>query len=326
MIEATHDGRTWTAWCEALGVDDVYYRWAHLQLWGDAWQLQPLGIRYVDPAGTVLLPLLRSSLDALPGGTGRCDLRTAYDFGGPLLRGSDAVLPRFEAAWDALLADLRCVTLFQRIHPFHPRWPSAATVHAQNHVVDLSGGIEAVRARTYGSWRRDRVKAERLGCTTAVEADPTLFARLYAGTMDRLEAPAWYRFSEATLAALIALPEVTQLVTRGPDGTPLASALSLRSGDVRFYHLSASDPAGRGFFPNHHLLDGLLAHAIDDGCHTVHLGGGAPSLTRFKSRVGSHTVPYRVERRVVDPPTYTALCEATGCHDGAFPAYLGVRP
>ena len=326
MIEPTHDGATWTRWCEQAGVHDVYYRWEHLQLWADEWNLEPLGVRYVDPDGTVLVPLLRASLDPLPGGDGRCDLRTAYDFGGPLLVGSTALWSRFEAAWAALLIQLRCVTLFQRIHPFHTAWPSTAAVHAENHVADLTGGLEAVRGRTYGAWRRDRVKAERAGCTTAVEADPALFQRLYTTTMDKVGAPAWYRFSRSTLEGLIALPEVTQLVTRGPDGTPLASALSLRSGPRRFYHLAASDPAARGLFPNHHLLDRLLAHAIDDGCSAVHLGGGAPSLSRFKSRVGSHTVPYRIEKRVVDPAAYAALCTATGCQAGPFPAYLGFHP
>lgn len=325
-LATTVDGATWRGWCDAVGLDDVYYRWEHLAIWARAWKLAPLGIRWVDDQGTVLLALLRDDLDALPGGAGRCDLRTAYDMGGPLLFGPPATFDRFEHAWDDLLRELGCVTLFQRLHPFRSALPRGATLHAQNRVAPLEGGIDAVRARMYGSWRRDRNRAEREGCTTTVEHDPALFAALYRVTMERVGAAAFYRFDEATLTDLVRLQDVTQLVTRGPEGRPAATALSLRSGDVRFYHLSASDPDQRHLRPSHHLVDGLLQHAIDDGCRAVHLGGGAPSLYRFKSRVGPETVPYRVEKRVVDPDAYAALCAATGRNEGPFPAYLGWTP
>lgn len=330
MIETTSDRATWERWCDAAGLHDVFYRWDHLRMWADAWELQILALRYTDPHGTVLLPLLRDDLDALPQGQGRCDLRTAYDFGGPRVFGASdqrsGVFTRFQPVFDELLATLGCVTLFMRLHPFEAAAGPHAKLHAENRVVDLTGGIEAVRARMYGTWRRNWRKACRNGLVTAPEHDPALFSRLYDQTMDKVDAAAWYRFDEATFERMLALRDVGQLVTRTAEGTPIASTLYLTSGSSCFYHLGCSDAAYRDLRPNHHLMEALCQRAVELGSERLHLGGGAPSLLRFKSHLGREAVPYYVVKRVVDPTAYDALCAATGSTPGPFPAYLGWSP
>jgi hypothetical protein len=335
-IEATSDGSIWAAWCDAVGLDDVYYDWSHVAIWAREWGCEPVGVRFEGSGGHVHLVVLKHALDALAGGAGRCDVKTAYDFGGPVVTGDLAVLDAFSTAWDALLADWGAVTEFQRLHPFHLEWTDGllpgVVKHTDNLVVDLSAGYDAVRAGYYGSWRRDLQKAERYADAGALTArvvespddgDIAVFARLYAQTMEGLEAPPWYRFSDATHAALLRHPATALIRVDAPTG-PAAAAISLRSSDTRFYHLSASEWALRKRFPNHLLLDTLIRHALEDGCARVHLGGGAPSLKRFKSRVANAAVPYFVRKRVVDEDVLAAICAANDLPTGpSFPPWLG---
>jgi hypothetical protein len=315
---------TWADWCADAGLSDVYWRAGHFQVWMDAWDTGFFGMSWRDGDAHVLCATLLDPLDVLPHGAGRFHAKTPYDFGGPRTVAGHPEPAAFATAWCAALASAGVITEFARLHPFHPA-PPDAVLHAENLVVDLSGGYDAVRAAYHGSWRRDLQKAERTTAAFAIDPSPSTeavdrFSALYDLTMDRVDAAPWYRFDRATFRALLALDDLS-LATVTHDDEVVAAALLLASGDVRFYHLSASVPTRR-LWPNHLLLDGLIRHALADGARAVHLGAGAPALRRFKSRVANSAVPYHLVRRVLDPAAVEAIAREVPTTE-AFPPFLG---
>ncbi len=280
----------------------------------------------------MLLCVLRCDLSRIPGGSGHCDVRTAYNFGGPLWTGgSEPDVAAFERDWDGMLHEWGAVTEFMRLHPFrHTVVPSYSVSHFNDHVVDLTQGYKAARARYYGSWRRDLQRAERLQLEVVVSTNPDkhevgAFELLYALTMERLGAPLWYRFSARTVAGLFALDDVSMVTAYAPSGEPAALGCLLRSGPQLFYHLSAADPAHRELHPTHLMLDAMVRAGCARGCEYLHLGGGALSLQKFKSRLASGSVPYYIVKRVLDEDIYASICAMNDLPiDGeVFPAWLG---
>jgi hypothetical protein len=313
-LEVTSDPRQWESWCDRAGLHDVYYRFSYLHVWEEHERARAFGIRLMASSGVVLYPVLLVPLDALPRGSGLCDLRTPYDFGGPLALGDDPadLLALFEKHMAEARRDWRVVSEFCRLHPFaHRALPPDATLHAHNQWVDLSGGYQAAYERYDPKWRNQLRAALRTGIEVEFTAVPSreeveTFFHLYTDTMARVGASEEYAFSRPTIERLLALPE-SWLATARYQGRPVASAIFLRSVDDLFYFLSASDGASRKYRPNNALLDRAAARASDLGCRRLHLGGGAPGLRHFKAQMGPDTVPYHVLRRIHRPADYSAL-------------------
>ncbi len=326
-LETTDDPVVFDAWAAEAGVDDVYFslRWA--ALWAAEDRGQPLGLRGHGPTGTVLYPALRVPLDRLPGGAGRCDLRTAYDFGGPLPVAGEpaAAQAAFLAAQGALMAELGVVTEFARLHPLRiTTWPADAERYADQHIVDLTLGVDAIRAAWHKTFRRNARKAEASELTAAVHTavPPELadaFTRLYAATMDKVGAVQAYYFDPSTLRATLALPEASLVAVQDGDQV-IAAAILLRSGPDLFYFLGASDADALAKRPNNLLFATAIAWAVDQGLRRLHLGAGSESLRRFKAQIGTGTAPYALLRRTWDPAAAAAIGQALGL-DPAAPTF-----
>lgn len=342
MISTTRDPDRWRRWCSDAGVDDPYWSWNHLTVWAPEWNARPLGVRWTEERGdgdgngrveTILHPVLQVPLDRLRKGAGLTDVRTAYDFAGPLHRGRDPTeaMARFEEEWSGWTLDNGVVTEFLRLHPTAlPSRPSWALFHADNHAVDLTPSYEEIRSSYHGSWRRNLRKAEGHGLAVEVADTPPTdlaeaFIALYHRAMVALQAPFWFHFRNQTLRRFLALPDTGLVVVRDRAGEVLAAATYLASGSTLFYHLGCSERRGLDLRPNHRLFDALIRMGKKRGFRLLHLGGGSPSLRRFKRHLGNTTVPYFVVKRVVDPRAYAELCRmnVAGVAEHAFPAYIG---
>ena len=333
MLRTTENGVSWSAWCEDLGVDDVYWSWDHLVLWAREWGAKPVGVLWKGTGGVIMHPVLLVPLDRLEGGRGFVDVRTAYDFGGPrLVRGEDprGAMASFESDWLEWTRNARVVTEFLRLHPTAlPVRPTSAAFQADHYIVDLTDPYEEIRARFRSSWRSRLRQGERGGSRVSMTEAPSLeevqsFIRHYQDTMSRVGAAPWFRFHEETLAGLVALPKTWLATVWSPAGRAVAHAVFLGSGGTLFYHLSCSDPKHLELRPNHLLLDAAVRFGQQMGFTAFHLGGGSPSLAEFKAGMGGRTVPYHVVRKVVDPLAYGSLCAANEVNpDGSsFPAYV----
>jgi hypothetical protein len=319
----------WDRWLAAAGVDDIYFTLRYARIWERDEQGRAVGIRHTSERGTVLYPLLQIPLDALTLGEGLCDLRTPYDFGGPLALGPDpeALLAEYAPLHRELARDWKVVSELARLHPFaHRAVPQDATFHAEHSVVDLRGGYDSVSARYHGNQRNFVRVARRAGVEVEIRAaaPPSVtdvFFDMYRETMAALGAAGHYYFLRETVLAVASLDECLLAVARH-DHAPVASSLFLRSDRDLFYFLSGSDRRSLPLRPNNLLLDEVARHAIALGCARVHLGGGSPGLRHFKSQIGTSKVPYFVLRRIYQPETYERLRAANGgAESPAFPAY-----
>jgi len=327
-FQTTGDDGTWSAWLAEAGIDDVYYRASYAEIWAREEQGSFVGIRYESPTGQMLYPLLLVPLNSLPGGSGLFEARSPYDFGGPWADGPDleALHGEFRDTLVGWLQRRGVVSEFARLHPLRRGGqPADAKIHAENFAVNLTIPFDELFSSQHRRHRRavrafDRRNHETHWISDISAEDATAFTELYARTMTRVGASTDYRFAEQTLAALMALDEMS-LVRATSQAEVTGAALFLRSGDDLFYYLGASaDDRSPG--TNNAIFDAAIRNAQSRGLRTLHLGGGSESLRNFKSQIATGTVPYRVLQRIIDQPRYAALCEACGVSGSTyFPAF-----
>lgn len=332
MIEVTTSAPCWDAWRSEVSLDDVYYDLRYLEIWQGWERGEAVGVRFTHPLGTVLYPVIRVPLDSLAAGAGAVDLRTAYDFGGPLAFGErpGELMAAFERVWTGVVKSWGGVTEFCRLHPFRCRHhPAEARFHAGNYVVELDGDPEEILARLHATHRRYVRRARRDGLLARVHGSPSAerteaFAALYRETMERVEGPAFYRFPRRLLTRLLALDETSLVAVDDAEG-PVAMAIFLASGRELFYFLGASTRRASLHAPNALVHDEARRFARERGFERIHYGGGGEGVRQFKSRIADREVPYYVVRRVHDPRRYARLLAANDCRDdGPFPGYHGL--
>jgi len=338
-VSITRNSQEWDGWCKQAGLDDVYFTLRYGKVWEEQEAGTVVGIRLQSELGDVLYPLLQVSLDRLDEGRGLCDLRVPYDFGGPWfsthggpLAARLALADEFDAVMAQLAREWNVVTEFGRMHPHAPvLYNGRQPAYAEHYWVDLSRGLEGVRGDSHPNHRKNVRGARKRGaavCFTSpadVEAEARRasedFIALYARSMDRLGATKSFRFSEQTLRAVLALPEIHIATARLGDAIA-GMAVFLHAGQVLFYFLAASEPAHQYCRPANLILEEGISLAFHLGCTGLHLGGGHSGLAAFKSQIGRHRIPYYLRKQIWAPAAYEKILVANGCTaEAVFPGY-----
>jgi len=341
-LETTRDPNEWEAWRGAMGLEDAYYRADYGRIWEGEESAEWVGLRYgAGEAGEVLYPVLRDPLDYLPAAEGHCDLRTAYDFGGPVVRGERPAeaMREFREALEGLAGEWGVVTEFARLHPYRvTTLPDAAGFHADNLHVDLTRDVDGVRGAYADRHARRVGEAEEAGLEVALyhgeEAGAWSedFIELYYRTMLRVGAGGHYFFLPETLRSLVRHPKMTLAVVRLPGGASgggakiVGAGMFFRAAEVVYYYLSGSHPHHLEKRPNNLMLDRIVEYGCGNSFERLHLGGGDESLRGFKSQVATGSVSYHILQKVYDEKAYRRLAKSVGGDpdpdaDGAFPAY-----
>ena len=326
-FKVAREAATWQAVGGEHVEQDFYYSWDFLAAWAREEGAEPLGLTYDNGTHLILYPVLRIPLDSLPGGEGLSDLRTPYDFGGPIAFGPDLhlALKTFELALCQFARDEGIVTEFARIQPFDVLIrPGLAEKHADNLIVDLRLSKSDLEAGQDGRHRSSVRAAQRFGLRFQLSSSPVSgeideWCRLYRATMSRLNASATYRSSDQLFHELLCLP-TARLASVHLDDETLAMAIAVYSKLDVFYYLSASTERARKFKANNFLLQELAKMSQAEGRRFLHLGGGSPSLRHFKSQVATGTIPYFVVRRQFDTALYERLSQPF-INSGEFPSY-----
>ena len=256
-------------------------------------------------------------------GGGRCDITSAYGYGGPLGSGN------WRGAFRDACREQGVVSEFIRFHPLLQNQRDLEDVElrpVQDTVtVDTRLDDEGLLAQMQPTARNKLRKAERRGVRAEESRDLGRFHDLYQETMQRADAHEAYLFDGAYFAGLDRLGDRLLMLDAG-----CAAALFICGGGAMHYHLSGSTAEGRRDAATNLLLWEAMRHARERGLQTLHLGGGlraGDALATFKQSVGAGRAPYVQGRAVHDPDAYRALCQEAGVPEQGefFPAYRAGR-
>jgi Acetyltransferase (GNAT) domain len=250
---------------------------------------------------------------------GRCDITSAYGYGGPLGGGD------WRSAFRDACRERGVVSEFIRFHPLLQNQHDLEDVDlrpVQDTVtVDTRLEDEGLLAQMQPTARNKLRKAERRGVRAHESRDLGRFHDLYHETMQRTDADEAYLFDGAYFAGLDQLGERLLMLDAS-----CAAALFICGDGAMHYHLSGSTAEGRRDAATNLLLWEAMRHARERGLHTLHLGGGlrpGDALATFKQSIGAGRAAYVQGRAVHDAEAYRALCREAGVPaDGEFfPAY-----
>ena len=283
---------------------------------------------------TILMPLVLRPLAAESWAAPReeaWDATTPYGYGGPFAWG-DGWLEEgaFWRAYESFCREARVVCTFARLSVFAGQlartWPGRIAARGPNVVVSLTGGAGAARARYRRDVPRRLRRAAREGLTA--EVDPAgarldAFCEIYAHTMERRGASAWYRFPRAFFERLVAaLPGQVAFVHVLQGGRVVSSELALASATHVYSFLGGTDAAAFRAFPNELLKDATVAWAAGAGKDAYVLGGAkeeGDGLLRHKKLFGppEAVVPFQTAALMHDEEAYQALARRRAASEAA---------
>lgn len=308
-------------------------RWLDLDGYREAWARRtdddPFGrpeylaaaalIDAAEPAGfahgDVLYPFLVRPLEG-----GRCDITSAYGYGGPYGHGP------WRDAFASACRDHAVVSEFVRFHPLRANQSNAGgdlrtwLLHDVI-TVDTTLDDDGLLAQMAPTARNKLRKAQRAGVQVQRSDDLDAFHELYTASMQRLGARRFYFFSREFFDALRGLADDLVLLDAG-----LAAGLFLCGGGAMHYYLSGATAQARDVAASNLLLFEAMRLARSRGLTTLSLGGGLRAgdpLHRFKESLGAGRAAAWLGSAVHDRPTYEQLSAAAGAplDDPFFPAY-----
>jgi serine/alanine adding enzyme len=307
--------------------------WLSLDEYADRWGREGDGDPYFDPAFLRAAALAQDGEPAAFAGDGvlypflvrplpdgRCDVTTAYGFGGPWGAGD------WRAAFRAACSDRGVVSEFVRFHPVRANHDQAGgdvrLTRVQDMVVlEVAADDEELVRRMVPQARNKLRKAIRSGLVAEPSRDLDRFWRMYSDAMQALDADPSYRFGREYFEALDRLGDALLMLDAGP-----AAALFLRGAGAMHYFLAASTDEGRRTAAANLVIYEAMRMARDGGLSVLNLGGGlrdGDALQAFKCSFGPGRRPYFVGSAVHDQEAYERLSAAAGApaDEGFFPAY-----
>jgi serine/alanine adding enzyme len=297
----------------ARGDGDPYFRPEFLRAAAAAERAEPAGFAH----GGILYPFL-----VRPLADGRCDITSAYGFGGPY----GEATPGWRDAFREACAARGVVSEFVRFHPVRRNDALAGgdvtVVPVQEMVVlDVAADDDELVRRMVPQARNKLRKARRAGLTAEPSRDLERFWRMYTEAMHAIGASASYLFDLEYFRALDELGDGLLMLDAGH-----AAALFLSGGGAMHYFLAATSDEGRRTAAANLVIFEGMRRARDAGLAVLNLGGGVrdgDALQAFKTSFGPGRAEYHVGSAVHDDAAYLELCARAGVDpaDGFFPAY-----
>ncbi|WP_366556753.1 GNAT family N-acetyltransferase [Aquibaculum sediminis] len=330
------------AWQALLGEckADSYHQAGYLSACGLVEEGEPC-IALVEAAGQRMgVPLL---LRPLPDGHVGWDACSPYGYPAPLAATDDPATWR--ALWEALrslLSQSGVIAAFFRLHPLRstPACLEAAesvgrlVAHGPTVFVPLDLSEDTLWSAIRSRFRSNINALKHAGWRYQADDWSLLpaFREIYAETMTRAGAGAFYHFPEAYFEALReGLSEGASLhAVFDPDGRPASAAFFLRHGGIVQYHLGGTASAAMAAAPAKLLFHEAMLHFRAQGARVLHLGGGLggreDSLYRFKAGFSKHSATFHSLRMIVDPARYARLSGLPASEAGALPDGEGFFP
>lgn len=298
---------------------DVYFTENYVGLYASSSD-RPMAFYYRDVGRLFLLPFLRREVEL--DGRKYFDFETAYGYGGPVSSTPDASFnARAMEAFTDACRDNGFVAGFLRFHPLLNNQTlcagAADIIHDRNTVaIDLRPSLDDVWLTEIHTKNRNVIKkAIANGLTFEADYDFNLlddFCRLYAATMDKLEADSFYYFSPEYFRTFKERIPQSFLGLVKHEGRTVAAAIFMWDGPWGHYHLSGSDRDALRLFPNNLLLWGAAGELKGRGVEVFHLGGGTDSsadnsLFAFKRKFSHSLCGFNIGKMVFKPEVLARL-------------------
>jgi hypothetical protein len=246
------------------------------------------------------------------------------------------VVRAFHAGLRAELEQRRVVAVFSRLHPLLEQRDLLAGIGEVRPIgptvsVDLTLPLEDQWAGYSKKCRRIIRRAQEAGVECREDRDWRYrheWVRIYEETMERVGAPATYRFDDAYFEQLRAeLGPALRLFVACLQGRPVAAGLYTVCHGIVQAHLGASTTESAWLSPVRLLDDTARRWASDLGAWVFHLGGGVggrqDSLFQYKAGFSDRRHAFETWQWVLDPPAYAALTERHVPADDAAPGEAG---
>lgn len=174
--------------------------------------------------------------------------------------------------------------------------------------------------------RRNLRRLRESGCKAVVN-DWTLlpdFIRAYRQTMCRKHAAPYYHFPDSYFSRLRETTGDHLIFISAVSPDYLGGALFTRYNGIMQYHLSGTADNAVKLSPTKLIIETAITYAREHQVKTLHLGGGARSLTtdglyRFKSHFATRSHPFSCLKFIHNPQVYRELCQ--GKEGTFFPEY-----
>ena len=343
QILTMEDSRRWDEIVRSFSRHDVYKLSGYVngfRLHGDG---EPLLFYWESPALRGINVVMRRDIARAPQLVGRLpentlfDLATPYGYGGWILEGSGGNPSLMFEEYEHWCREHRIISEFVRFHPVLKNYRES---EGHYEVIALGNTIavdltdrEAVWENLTSKNRNMVRKAKKAGLVVESETSAELyetFREIYNATMDKDEAAPYYYFSPEFYASIREdmAGQARVFYARAEDGTIAAASILLAEGERLSYHLSGSRRELQHLAPTNLLLYEAALWGHDQGCKTLHLGGGVgsgeDSLYRFKKAFyRGEPMRFHIGKKIFLPKEYEELValRATLPESGFFPRY-----
>ncbi len=222
------------------------------------------------------------------------DFSTPYGYGGWLIEGDITKKQMLFSEYENWCANNNIICEFVR---FHPVLDNARFSKDNYEVIDLGKTVcldisdnDVIWANITSKNRNVIRKAEKSGVEIHISDSAEIykkFTEIYNGTMEHDNAEEYYFFGKEFYDSIRQdLCENAKVFYAELEGKIIAASIMLVASDKLNYHLSGSLFEYRNFAPSNLLLYKAALWGCENGCKTMHLGGGVGSgednLFKFK--------------------------------------------
>ena len=261
------------------------------------------------------------------------DISSVYGYTGPIATTED---PGFlAAAWrafDEYARQRKVIAEFIRFSPFNATerfaHPAAEVSVNRSLAVSHLPGTQEQFLQSLGTKTRNMLrKAERAGLRARELPMPghlPAFRDLYAQTMQRNSAPAFFWYDDAYWEHLLRLGQGLRLFGAFAGEQLVAASMAIAHGTNGLYHLGASLPEHAKLGAGNLSLFSMSCGLLDSGVRFVNMTGGRTlaaddPLLLFKRSNANGTADFRIGKRVLDPAAYNAVAQEWQRRRGAPP-------
>jgi serine/alanine adding enzyme len=336
-VDDAGDVRLWEALVDSAAVPEVYYRPGYLKAYQAIGHGTALAVIIETRSVRALFPLLLRPLNALPFAPDESgfDAASPYGYGGLLLLDGVTAITAEQGLelLDALrdwCCDNQVISVHVRLHPQLIQEAWFAGTLGEDFQLQQTGPTvaldlnrwytETASIATLDKGRRSDLNFARrhlrLTWTSegrVLDEDLQLFRELYELRMTELGASDYYHFPPEYYDALAeGLGHRLDVALAWLNDSPVGAALFMIDSVMAHYHLSATNDWGRTNKATTMIINAAAERARAQGCHRLHLGGGAhgeDKLFAFKRSFGGELCRCSYLSLICDPYRYRTLVE-----------------